>query len=172
MNLLKRKLVAHPKDWPWSSFSIPCNPEARFGGHRSGQLIHSRMAPTKPPSFPLRRTGPLKIQIKGRTTRPLGRISFSLSGFVFLSLVEVKSRQAEDYPTMGAIFQPAALSQMKQPPTFFCQALSSCGCVSERASPAHGPQPICAEVLFRMLLWEQAVRPWAGGLLRWSEFPE
>jgi hypothetical protein len=109
VNLLKRKLVAHPKDWPWSSFSILCNPEARFGAHRSGQLIHSRMAPTNPPSFPLRRTGPLKIQIKGRTTRPLGRISFSLSGFVFLSLAEVKSRQAEAYPTTSHLISPEVL---------------------------------------------------------------
>ena len=83
--------------------------ESGFGPHRSGQLIHSRMAPTKPPSFPLRRTGPLKIQIKGRTTRPLGRISFSLSGFVFLSLSEVKSRQAEAYPTTSHLISPEVL---------------------------------------------------------------
>ena len=27
MNPLKRKLVAHPKDWPWSSFSFYANPQ-------------------------------------------------------------------------------------------------------------------------------------------------
>ena len=27
MNPLKRKLVAHPKDWPWSSFSFYANPK-------------------------------------------------------------------------------------------------------------------------------------------------
>ena len=28
MNPLKRKLVAHPKDWPWSSFSFYANPKS------------------------------------------------------------------------------------------------------------------------------------------------
>jgi hypothetical protein len=28
MNPVKRKLVAHPKDWPWSSFSFYVNKEA------------------------------------------------------------------------------------------------------------------------------------------------
>ena len=27
MNPLKRKLAAHPKDWPWSSFSFYANPQ-------------------------------------------------------------------------------------------------------------------------------------------------
>jgi REP-associated tyrosine transposase len=27
MNLLKRKLVDHPKDWPWSSFPFCANPK-------------------------------------------------------------------------------------------------------------------------------------------------
>ena len=30
MNPVKRKLVAHPKDWPWSSFSFYARKRFRF----------------------------------------------------------------------------------------------------------------------------------------------
>jgi len=69
MNPVKRKLLAHPKDWPWSNFFILCEKGLHFYPLRSCELIlipspNPRPSKTTRPGHP-------KFKIKGQATRPV-----------------------------------------------------------------------------------------------------
>jgi hypothetical protein len=74
MNPLKRKLVDHPKDWPWSSFSFYANPKHGLIPRRPGPLSRnaSRKKSNPPPLRNPRRSGHPEKQNRpeGCATRP------------------------------------------------------------------------------------------------------
>jgi hypothetical protein len=70
MNPIKRKLVTHPKDWPWSSFSFYAKKEIGMvridSVHGWGREIKVKNPALEKTS----RTGHPNFQFKARATRP------------------------------------------------------------------------------------------------------